>query len=197
MEMTINHECIAKKNKFTYTAIRHCLGVQMHPNLILANCISCKPKTEKCFSMRTLTFLQSSHPIWNVSPQKEKEQKEIAVEGATECTLFDAHVGFGFGTGVLPTSPELVQNYVRKNRENLPLTCVIRPIWDWHHSHTFVVHFWCSAHYWGEKLCRSLSYSLTFRIWHWLGTDLLRVSQFMPEDREQPAARAVSWEAGI
>lgn len=30
--------------------MRHCLGVQMHLNLILVNSISCKPKTEKYFS---------------------------------------------------------------------------------------------------------------------------------------------------
>lgn len=29
------------------------------------------------------------------------------------------------------------------------------------------------------------------------GTDLLRVFQFIPEDREQPAVRAVSWEVGM
>lgn len=89
------------------------------------------------------------------------------MEGATSCTLFGIHVGLGFATCILPVSPEWVQKSVRKNKENFPLTCMIRPIWDWYHSHIFVLHFWCSAHYWVEKLYQRLSYSLVFRIWHW------------------------------
>lgn len=133
------------KKIFTYTAMRNCLAVWMHLKLFLANASHVSRRLKNAFAMRTLAFLQSSHHSWtitfNLNHQKQKKQKQSPVEGATAGTLFGVHVGFGFTTCVFPASSELVQNCVKKNRENLPLTCMIRLIGGWYDSHTFLIHF--------------------------------------------------------
>lgn len=114
-------------------------------------CTSHKTKSEKWFYNEDSKILVKFSSHLKLRPQKQNQQKESAVKGATASILFGVHVWFGFGTCVLPGSPVLVQKCVRKYRENFVSLRQVQ--WDLLGIDATSTHLWQlqvlhSAHCW-------------------------------------------------